>query len=210
MGIEKAELKREIAQEIGAALEDVLDEAKIAHARSAGATDAYNASRTSVEGLLHHVDKEVTNGKYDLEESKLIKEWLTRATNGLAALASKSRAEMNNAKGKVSFGEAAVAKVKKVFDREDAKVAIRGGESANVVDLNERRGRAIGTHPGSTIKERRLAESAAEVGEEKKPKKKKAAKKVTKKAAKKPAKKAPAKKPTKKTQAKKKKATGKK
>lgn len=164
MGIEKAQLKRDTAQEIGAMLDDVLEDARIAHSKHCGAVDALNAAAKGVEHLLAEVDKQVTAGVLDLEQSKLAKDWLVRAVHGVQNMATKARGDMNAARGKVEFGEKAVAAVKKVYDRENAQVAIRDGGGADVVDLAEHRERVPGSHPGGTIKQRRLAEEVAERG----------------------------------------------
>jgi len=166
MGIEKAELRRETAGEIGNALEDVLEQGRVSQARKAGEADAWATAAKSLEGLLGLVSKEVDEGKLDLEEAKLAKTWLLRAVNGAKEAAAAKLGEAHAARGKVEALEVAVTVTKRVFDRETAKARAAAEVAAQDDGANGRgRARPVGVHPGVTIKNRRQAEDAGQAKE---------------------------------------------
>lgn len=157
MGLEKAELKRETANEIGNALEDVLEQGRLAQARKSGEADAWGAAAKSLEGLLGLVSRDVDEGKLDLEEAKLAKTWLLRAVNGAKGAAAEHLAAFHVAKGKVEALEVAVGVTKRIFDREATKAeALAQDDGAN----GRGRARPVGAHPGAGVKARRLAEES--------------------------------------------------
>jgi hypothetical protein len=166
MSIEKAQVKVGTAHEIGCRLDDALEAATKDLYRLEGAAQAFRQAAQSVEGLAKHVDREMDEGKFDLETAKLIKKYVERAHQMMTNLTMQADNNRMAQTGKVSGAEAAVQLVKKFRDDEERKaealrvaLAARAAEAeAPVADEGPR---PVGLRPGASIKERRLAEELA-------------------------------------------------
>lgn len=172
--MDKAEVKKGTAHEIGCRLEDALEAAKDEMHRMEGANAGAVQVGQLIDALSAHVDQDLDEGKYDLTVATVVKQYVSRASAVAASIAKRSADQRLVAQGKIFGLQASVQVTKKLHDDEERKqkAVQEAPEGSNG------RSRPVGVRPVS-IKAQRLAEEAAE--------------KTTKKAAKKPAKK-PAKK----------------
>lgn len=179
MNLDKADVKIDVATEIGARIEDVLEGARKDVLRQEGATSAFYQASKACEDVASHVDKDMDEGKFSLEVSAHIKRYVDRCANATRNLAKQSEALHLIAMGKSTSFEMSVKLVEKFRTEEQAKVtalreALAKGtlqptsdglvkQNGNGVHTNGVSGlSSLGIRPGMTIKEQRLAEAAAE------------------------------------------------
>lgn len=158
MNINKAELKIDIAKDIGASIEDSLEAAKKDMYRQEGAIAAFGQAAKSCEMLCKGIDQDLDEGRVpNLETAEALKLWVTRAANAQRNLARSAENSCMSASGKVAALEGAVALIAKYARTEELKIAavrIENPEKSESVELP-------GMRPGPSIKERRLAEEQA-------------------------------------------------
>jgi hypothetical protein len=175
MNLDKADVKIDVATEIGARIEDVLEGARKDVLRQEGATSAFYQAAKACEDAALHVDKDMDEGKFGLEVAAHIKRYVDRCANATRNLAKQSEALHLIAMGKSTSFEMSVKLVEKFRTEEQAKVtalreALANGslkpapeglvkQNGNGVHTNGLS--SLGIRPGMTIKEQRLAEAAA-------------------------------------------------
>ena len=170
MSVEKSEVRLSITHELGCKMDDMLDGAKREATRQEGAIASSREAQGAVEALMLHVDKDVTEGKYDPEQSKLIKTWLQRAVQVVTNLGQQAANKRLAALGATQMAENMVKVIKTIHDDDQRKLA---GEKAaeklgEMIGVENQDGSVTGTvaklddFRKMTVKERRLAEEAAE------------------------------------------------
>lgn len=162
MSIEKAEVKIGTANEIGNRLDDVLEGTTKDLYRLEGASVAYRQAVQAVEVVSSFLDRDVNEGKVGLEEATLIKTYLEKARQNVQGQATQAEHNRVVQLGKVQAMQATVQIVKKFRDDEESK-AKRLREAAEQLEAETGQpiSRPVGMRPGSTLKERRLAEARA-------------------------------------------------
>ena len=170
MNIEKAEVKVDVAHELGCRIDDTREAARNEVAQWEGANTALVQAGRAIEELAKHVDKDIDEGGYDLETAKAVKKYITRSAAVAQNLATQAGAQRLMAQGKVQALENAVKIVKKFHEDEvrkvegfkqallDGRIRIEpdGTQQATTPGVN-----VPGVRPGVGIKEQRLAEEAA-------------------------------------------------
>jgi len=121
----KSEVKIFAAQEIGVAMDDLLESAQAEVNKCLGAKAALLSAAKTVGHLSGHIDKDVEGGLFDEEASVLIKRYVARAVSGLENLAQSSGNQHLIAIGRVQALEKAVESIKKFQDSERAKMAVK-------------------------------------------------------------------------------------
>lgn len=173
MNLDKSDLKILTAHELGCRLDDYLDANTKDMYRLEGGVTALRAASLSLDGLMKVVDKEMDEGKFDLEQAAHIKKFVQRAAQMVLNLALQHENNRIAQTGRVAALDGAVSIARKFKEEESKKVeALRLALAQNkitadgeVVEGEELEGARIpGLRPGMTVKERRLAEDAA-VGE---------------------------------------------
>ena len=162
MSVEKIELRAAGMHEVGVRMDDLLDAARKEVLRCEGAQLGLLQATKGVIDLIAHVDKDVDEGKYGLEAAKLIKLYLSRASEVVQNLSKNASNQKIAATGQVQMAEVAVQITKKMHDGELAKRAAVAAAEAAPEEITLRT-RPEGVHPPATIKEQRLAEDQAEV-----------------------------------------------
>lgn len=158
MSAEKADQRGAAAAEIGAKLDDFLEAAVKEGCRYEGAQQALARGAEAVDGLLAHVDRDVTEEKLELPVAQAIKNYLVKASGVLRNLAADAEIRKYRHQGKIEALEAAVGVAKVFYDAERARaVAIRSG-AANGVS------RVVGVHPGDPLAERRAEKGEGSSG----------------------------------------------
>lgn len=162
MSIEKAELKKAVAHEIGCRLDDLLEAGHVEVHGYDGARKAFRQGAKSVGELLALVDKELDEGKFNelegpLKVAEVVKKYVQRAVNLLDNLQMNAEANHLKAQGKVEALTTAITVPKKLWDDESKKIEVA---KAAVVTPAEGP-RASGTHPGDPLAERRAEAKAA-------------------------------------------------
>jgi len=156
------ELKQIVSSEVGERVEDALEAAKRDLAVLEGRQVAFQDGAKAAEALLGSVDKDVEEGLYDLSVAAHVQKYLVRASNALQNLSVQSSNFRIAQTGKVQGFAHTVELLKGMMDAAKAKAeALRAAEAAP--PPSNPREREEGTRPPQTIKERRLAEEAAEL-----------------------------------------------
>lgn len=169
MNLGKAEVKIDVANELGCRLDDMLEANQKDLYRLEGAVKAYQAMGLAIDGLMKIVDQEMDEGKFNLEEAAHIKRFVKRAHQMSVNLSLQTDNNRITQIGRIQGTEQAVAVAKKFKDEELAKVvslqkALEENRVQGVNGAHEHVGdgaRPVAIRPGATIKERRLAEEAA-------------------------------------------------
>lgn len=154
MSIEKSEIKILTAQEIGVRLDDLVEAATKEEATLSGAKQALTTAAMKVEELQKHVEKDLDEGKIDLEQQKLIKPWIDRAAGVIRNLATQAEVNQLQARGKIMAFKQSVAEVKRVQDVEKAKVEAAKAPPDTLIEGQPAK-RAPGQHPGDPLAKRR-------------------------------------------------------
>lgn len=158
---EKARFKAHVAHEIGIRLDDSLELAKSETIRWDGVNKGLLQGQKAIEVLLSHVDKDIDEGKYDLQTGAAVKLYVNRAVGVCANLAAVAANQKILAEGRQQMAEENVKLVKKFHDEELRKAeAIAAAEKETSPDSPESRNRPVGMHPQSGIKQMRLAEES--------------------------------------------------
>jgi hypothetical protein len=163
MSLEKIELRAAGMHEVGVRMDDLLDAARKEVLRCEGAQLGLLQATKGVIDLIAYVDKDVDEGKYGLEAAKLIKLYLSRASEVVQNLSKNANNQKIAATGQVQMAEVAVQITKKMHDGELAKRAAVAAAEATPEDVTLRT-RPEGVHPPATIKEQRLAEDTLNAG----------------------------------------------
>lgn len=177
----KSEVKIGAVHEIGCRLDDNLESITKDLYRAEGTASVWSQVLSTVESLNRNVDKEIDDGKIDLETATNVRRYLSQLLN--IASASTKQAEQNKAatSGKVQALQMAIQITKKYKDEELAKlqvlqVAMEKGfvkQAENGELVKEEGPRPEGVHPGMSLKQKRLAEEKASTtqdnSQEKKP-----------------------------------------
>ena len=153
MNIEKAELKINIANDIGASVEDSFESAKKEMYRQEGALSSFGQAAKACEMLVEVVNKDLAEGKIEsLEHANEIKLWLTRAANAQRNLARQAENLGMAASGKVAALEQTVAMIAKYRHAEELKIA-----ASRLVNPEDPAQANIG-RPGLSVAQRRKLE----------------------------------------------------
>lgn len=123
MNLEKADIKIAVSCDLGARVEDSMESAKAEVLRQEGSTSALLQAAKACEVLGTHVDKDVDEGKFDLECATHVKRYLERATNALRNLSAHAEQGRVLALGKVNALETTVKIIAKYRDEESAKAS---------------------------------------------------------------------------------------
>ena len=125
----------------------------------------------AILGLLPHVDRDIEEGKYDLQTATAVKLYINRCAQVCANMAVQSSTQRAMSQGQIQMGEANVKVVKKFHEdelrRAEAIAAAEAesraaGKSVGEEESVDLRSRPSGVHPPASIKQQRLAEEAAE------------------------------------------------
>ena len=170
MNVNKAEIKIFAAHELGCRLDDLLESNTKDMYRLEGGVVALRQAATALENLSSVIDKEMDEGKFDLDQAKEIKRYVQRAVQSVTNLV------LNTDNNRIAYGgrmqalKLAVDVAKKFQDEESKKVAalqtaveqnraVKDGTSHTMVDGENNH--VVAVRPGLSIKEQRLAEEAA-------------------------------------------------
>jgi hypothetical protein len=174
MSILKSEVKIGAVHEIGCRLDDNLEEITKDLYRSEGAASVWSQVLSMLETANRNVDTEINEGKIDLEAGTNIRRYLKPLMS--TAVISNKQADQNKAAigGKVQALQMAIQITKKYKDDEMAKLqVIQTAISKGFVQPNENGelvkvegSRPEGTHPGMSLKQKRLAEEAARAAQD--------------------------------------------
>lgn len=118
----KAEIRIATANEIGVRMDDALEAAKSDVARADGAASAGVKIGDGIETVVGMMQKDIDDGKLDLEQGKLVAAWLARARTVASNYVVASHQVKTLAQGRVMGFEAAVASVAKLKTEEENKV----------------------------------------------------------------------------------------
>ena len=194
MSIDKAEVKILTANEIGASIEDMLEEAQKNEHMYAGAKTALGDAYKNIGALTDVFKNEVEEGTIKLEELRepeqiegLVRKFVSRAMNVVETMRLQAQNAQIGSAGMVAAFTKAMGVPKRVMDVERGKMEavkaaieaqLRGEPLEQDLEVGRPAARAPGMHPGDPLATRRIPES-----------KPNGAKKYTKKTAKRAAKK---------------------
>ena len=164
MSLEKAELKMLMLQDLGNKFDDVLEEMGRDQCRTEGASKALSQAATVIAQLATLVDDDLDKERYDIETATRIKQYISRATTQVSDMASAMTRNKLVAQGRREGIAQVVQMTKKEYDREEAKKKAieKASEDPSLIAQDGLSRRLTGVHPGPTIKQRRLADSAPE------------------------------------------------
>jgi hypothetical protein len=159
-----AEIKMHMAQEIGVRLDDMLEGARKEVATFDGGKHALTLAHGKVTEHLKFIDKDMEDGKLDMEQSVLVKKYVLQILGILQNLCTGADVQKFQAQGKIAAFEASVKTTKSAFDIEKARVdlskqAAVAPEAASQLSLE--RERPSGMHPGDPLAARRNEEVVA-------------------------------------------------
>ena len=164
MSLESVELRAAGMHEVGMRMDDLLEAAKGEVLRCEGAQLGLLQAVKSVNDLMAHIDKDVDEGKYDLEVAKIAKLYVSRASELVQNLARNASNQKIAATGQVQMATVAVTITKKLYDGEVGKRNAIAEAEANPGEVTARN-RPEGVCPPPTIKEQQLAEERAEAAQ---------------------------------------------
>jgi hypothetical protein len=147
---EKSEIKAAAAHDIGVRVDDLLEEAQREAYRASGAQAALLDAAKMIQKLHEHVDKDVSDGAYDLVAAKWAKVYVTRAMAAVESMSQRANNIQLAAQGRVQGLQEVVRSVKSFHDLEVARAA--APPPVNVPGTGEP------ARPGPTVKEIRQAE----------------------------------------------------
>jgi hypothetical protein len=171
MTLETAKIRAQVAHEIGVRLDDALEAARGETVRWEGSNQGLLMGQKAILGLLPHVDRDIEEGKYDLQTATAVKLYINRCAQVCANMAVQSSTQRAMSQGQIQMGEANVKVVKKFHEdelrRAEAIAAAEAesraaGKSVGEEESVDLRSRPSGVHPPASIKQQRLAEEAAE------------------------------------------------
>ena len=165
MSLEVVDLRKGTIREVGVLLDDALEVLRKDEVRFEGALPALKKASEAIVGVMQQVDQEMDEGKLDLPQQTLVKQWLMKAHTQIHLLERSAENNLLLCRGKACGMEQAVVRAKKLYDVEAAKQAIlrkrEGGPEEEILGEQGPTIRAPGTHPGLSLKQRRLAEEQA-------------------------------------------------
>lgn len=170
----KSEVKVATLHEMGVKLDNILEAAEREMYQHEGGKQALAGAKKRVEQHLALVDRDVQEGKLDLEQASLIKKWVAQCVHIVENLGIQAEVQGYQAQGKVLNAKHVVAVAKAMFDREKAQLsalaeaekAIAEGQSPIPQDMVGRPdARPVGTHPGDPLADRRVADDSVMAAE---------------------------------------------
>jgi len=174
MGIDKAEVKILTANEIGASIEDMMEEAQKNEHMYAGAKNALGDAYKNIGNLVDVFKREVEEGTIKFDELRepekiegLVRKFIARAMNIVESMQLQAQNSQIGAAGMVAAFTKAMGIPKKVMDvergkMEAVKAAIEAqlrGDGDEDLELGRPAARVTGTHPGDPLAARRIPES---------------------------------------------------
>ncbi len=190
MSILKEQIRRSESEEIGNLLDDQLEAAEALACECRGSESALRSLGQKLPNIFAQVDARLDDGKYDIEQAKEIKYWLSLVVEMVGKMAMASKGDRYRAEGGTIFLKRAVQQVGKRRDASQQRISALSTSEGSSAPPS---GHVTGIHPGGGIKAQRLAEGAAmaeqaradeaasAVGGVKQPAKKRRAKKTAKK-----------------------------
>jgi hypothetical protein len=121
MSLDKSEVKLGTVHELGCRLDDVREAAHKEVSRMEGAVAAFAKSAEVVAALAALVDKDISDGKFELETATLIKRYIERGTQALTNLHLNAKNLQLMAQGKVQGLDAGLQVAKKLKEEEERK-----------------------------------------------------------------------------------------
>lgn len=160
MSIEKSEVKVGTAHELGCRLDDALESLTKDLYRLEGSLTALKHAAQSADVIYKTIDRDIDEGKIELEEASRAKKYIEKYVGVLNSSASQSENNRVVQMGKMQAMQIAVQIAKKFKDDEENKLnvlktAYSNLKAQDVSDVKETR--PAGVRPGLSIKERRLA-----------------------------------------------------
>jgi hypothetical protein len=174
--LEKAEIKKGTAHQIGALLDDQLEAAQKSIPRCSGGSEAAVLCAKKIRTLAQHVQGQVEAGAFDFDQAKEILKWLERAATICESESRSWNLLGEQAKGIVKGLELSVQTTKKVYDEEDRKAAMESNTSEDGAEARREARRATRAARKAPAKK-----AAKKKTTKKKAAKKKASKKATRK-----------------------------
>jgi outer membrane biosynthesis protein TonB len=180
MGVEKAELKKAVLEDMGVKADDRLDALTAELYRTDGGAKALKSAGEGLgRDVFARLRKELDEGKIDADQAKHVDRYINTCINFLTHLARRAAGQVPVMQGRVDEATEAVRRIKKDVDAEVAKIqAIQiaeaageiratGGGGHEVVSSPSRgpQRRPVGVRPGGSLKAQRAAEGAAETQE---------------------------------------------
>lgn len=159
--MDKSEFKASVVHELGCKIDDMSEAAKLEIARNEGAKTALILASKKVSELNLNIDKDVDDGLVSLETATLIKKYVIRAVSILESGAVSAENYRLISQGKFQALEMVVGNLKKIHSAELEKSQAR--KDIDESDESRGRNRVSGVGPSPSIKNKRLAEEAAEV-----------------------------------------------
>ena len=156
--MDKGEIRAATVHELGCKFEDMLEASKQDESRNEGAKGALHLAAKKVSELQAHVDKDLDEGVFanldgPLAVAALVKKYITRACSILESGAVTAENHRLMAQGRSTAFHQMIDNMKKLHDLETEKVAQKKAADAEGVLR-----RAVGTHPGVSLKEQRKLE----------------------------------------------------
>ncbi len=159
-GLAAIELKASVLQEVGCSLDDAREAALVEQHQAEGASVVLGQVAKQIEELAASIEKDIDEGKLDLEQAKVIKGYITRASSVAHVHQAQAENLRIRATGKVAAFEISVKDMKKKYDAsrsqlEAVHVAATSGVAPSAPSVGD---------PGRhlTLKTRRLAEEVAQ------------------------------------------------
>jgi hypothetical protein len=164
MGLDKAELKMLILNDLGCDFEDVKDNMLREMYQQEGAASALRQAAKAILGLSQLVDDDIEKGRYELEEAARLKEYISRAATQCEEMSKSARNQRLVSEGRMQGITHIVDLTKKKVEAEEAKLkalaaALEEAEkTGGEVDM---RRRPSGVRPGASVAQQRRAEEQA-------------------------------------------------
>lgn len=195
---DKLEFKKDVLLSVGVKIEEALERAEQQAHEANGGKMALRSQAKNLITILASTELEVEKSIPDLETLKIVKSWMSKMVIATENAANHLENVELQTRGEIAAHKKTHDALKKmVGDTDDRLGEIRKAIAAGVaVEMEDgslqvvpggNGRRPVGMHPGSTIKEQRLAEESAakEVVPEEKPKKEEAKPAINKAARKK-------------------------
>lgn len=161
--MEKAVVRSAAIFELGEKFEDKL-EAKVANINIAkGAAAALSEAQKSIEAIVGHVDKEVDDGKIDLEQAKLIKQWILRCQYTAISLQKSAENKVWIAEGQAQALREIIDQTKKFYDVEQSKIPKEEEASEDSAEVTAQEDTTKRTGRRPSIKSQRQAKAKKKV-----------------------------------------------
>lgn len=168
MNPDKVEVKIGVLAYVASRVDEMAAESRRRVDQCLGAKAGYERSRTAVEALFAHVEKDIDAGSFPeqmagLDAAKRVKLYIQRAVEVCASLSARADVEIIAARGRVEGMEAIQKDVQKQADEEREKVRafLEHVERGDVVlvagEYQQVNGgaRVPGVHPGPSLKQQR-------------------------------------------------------